>query len=134
MIVMDADRRAVEAEYISSAAETLVACGVKSGHYLYVIESGKFRIQYHGRKTNAAAGALCWFAAGMDRTILTDGPATWIVIRIRNRSFAPGNPADQLAWRTLMRIRELSRSHPMVPLGERTLGEIKVLARRRYGG
>jgi AraC-like DNA-binding protein len=130
MIELDAERRVVEAERILIPADKLVISGVKSGHYLYLIESGEFRIQYQGGLAHARAGELCWLGSGMDRTIHATGPAAWIVIRIRNRIFAPGNTADQLAWRTLMRMRELGRLSPRVALEKPTLRELTALAGR----
>lgn len=103
---------AVEAERIEVDSSTLISWGVKSGHYLYFVEKGRLRVQSQESQADIQAGGIAWLGSGVDRRIQSTGPAEWIILRIRNRLFAPGNGADQIAWRTLIQAGQFSRLSP----------------------
>lgn len=110
------DCLAAEVQVVEIGAKMPVSTGVKSGHYAYFLRRGSFRITSQSGTATASAGQILWIGAGVPRCLHTNGAAEWIVLRIRNHLFAPGNPADRVAWQTLMRLARLSTRHPRLVL------------------
>ena len=106
----------VEVERIVCPINQEVTKGIKSGHYGYWVHHGELRIKSQLRTFKVGEQELAWIGAGEQRKVVTTGPACWMVIRVRNRAFAPGNGADRIAWQALMRLGRLGRSVGMIPL------------------
>lgn len=118
----------VEAELLHFDRSQLVSDGIKSGHYSYLVCSGTLRVMCHQAHCRLRAGQLAWIGSGQSRCIESDGPAEWIVLRVRNRAFSPGNAADQFAWETLIGLGRLSRVHPRPPVCRKTSEALSVIA------
>lgn len=112
---------AVEVESISLGSKGLISNGIKSGHYGYWVKKGRLCIESHRKTFTVGEGQLAWVGAGEERKLVTTGPASWTVIRVRNRTFAPGNGADRIAWQALMRLGRLGRLAGTIPLSPESL-------------
>ncbi|HKJ89521.1 MAG TPA: AraC family transcriptional regulator [Oceanipulchritudo sp.] len=111
----------VEVEPISLLSKGLISIGIKSGHYGYWVKKGRLCIESHRKTFTVAEEQLAWVGAGEERKLFTTGPASWTVIRVRNRTFAPGNGADRIAWQALMRLGRLGRLAGTIPLSPESL-------------
>jgi AraC-like DNA-binding protein len=122
--VLSADLHSVEVEMIRLDGRKQVSSGIKSGHYGYLVLKGTLRMKSQNGESSVRAGELGWVGGGLERTITSSRSCEWLVLRIRNRCFAPGNTADRVAWETLMRLSTLSRSQQRVPLNRATLSRL----------
>jgi AraC-like DNA-binding protein len=106
------DHHLVEVDRVVINGKTTVSSGVKSGHYVYFLKRGTLGLTSQSGSQHLRPRQIGWIGAGVERNIRSSGSAEWIILRIRNRLFAPGNGADRIAWRTLMKVGHLSRTHP----------------------
>ena len=128
MRLSSSDLNAVEVETMGLDKAGIVASGIKSGHYAYFLKRGVLRISFHETPFEARPGDLLWLGAGLPRKLVSDGPAEWILLRIRHRCFAAANAADRVGMELLLRLGRLSRTDPCLPLGRPTAAKAGALA------
>lgn len=128
MQIQARDRHSVEVEDIEVSGATEVARGAKSGHYGYLVRSGRLLVESGQKRSRAGPGQIAWFGAGRDRVIRTSGAARWTVLRVRNRLFAPGNTPDRIVWESLMQLGRIARECPVLSLSAQTRERLFSLA------
>lgn len=127
------DFRAIEAEEISVSARIRVSEGVKSGHYVYLVEKGRLRTCVGDASQIVRSGQVAWLGAGLGRDLLAEAGSRWIVLRVRNRCFSLSNPGDRTAWECVVRLGVFSRHFPRLPLTPVTVDELFRLGRNMVG-
>ena len=124
MKLLSSDYRAVEVEKIQVSSGKKVISGTRSGHFGYFVLKGNLSITSQISSSTLRKGELGWIGGGHERSVTCSRGAAWIVIRVRNRCFAPVNVADAIAWETLLNLSALGRQQPRVPLKHTTCREL----------
>jgi len=74
------------------------------------------QVRTQGAFSSVRAGQVVWIGPGLERCLQWSGPAQWIVVRVRNRSFSNTNPGDRQAISILSQLGLISMQTPVLPL------------------
>jgi len=115
----------IEVDSQEHAGGVLRKGGVKSGHYIHLIEKGSMEITLSGHSQMAMPGQMVWVGAGIFHEIVMKEPSGWLTIRLRNKAFSPdSSEADRQA---IIALASLGKYFISVPVRRCSADEFQKL-------
>ncbi len=117
----------VEWERITAGPGPWTPLDTRSGHYAYLVEAGRIRMEIGGTVHEAGPEGLLWAGSGVLRRLHwgADDPATGWVVRIRNRTLGLTSDADLVALHALLRLGRLGERVGALPCRPATVAMLR---------